>query len=132
MVRIFKTRHFSRWALKAGIHDKALTQAIDEMILGLSDANLGGSVFKKRLPAPGRGKRGGFRTLIATRSEQYYFFVFGFEKNKRSNVTTTELQALQALAIELLSLTEHQIIDAVEDGAIQEIMYDAENKKRHS
>lgn len=132
MVRIFKTRYFSRWALKAGIQDKALTQAIDEMVLGLSDANLGGGVFKKRLPAPGRGKRGGFRTLIATRSKQHYFFVFGFEKSKRDNITMTELHALQALATELLSLTEHQIIEAVDDGAIQEIIHDTENKKRYS
>lgn len=44
----------------------------------------------------------------------------------------TELKALQALAIELLSLTKQQLTKAVEDGAIQEIIHDTENKKRDS
>ena len=33
---------------------------------GLIDANLGGGIIKKRVPLPGRGKRGSARTLVAT------------------------------------------------------------------
>lgn len=102
------------------------------MLVGLSDANLGGGIFKKRLPIPGRGKRGGARTLIATCSERHYFFIFGFEKNKKDNISPTELKALQALATELLALTESQIIEAIKDGAVQEITHDAKNEKCHS
>jgi hypothetical protein len=36
-----------------------------EMNQGLYDARLGGSVFKKRIPLDGRGKRGGARTILA-------------------------------------------------------------------
>jgi hypothetical protein len=36
-------------------------KAIAEMAAGLIDADLGGSVYKKRVPLPGRGKSGGAR-----------------------------------------------------------------------
>jgi hypothetical protein len=43
-----KTRHFHRWAKKAGLLDKALLSAVSEMIKGLIDADLGGGVLKKK------------------------------------------------------------------------------------
>jgi putative transcriptional regulator len=44
----------------------ALSNAVNEMANGLVDADLGGGVFKKRVALPGKGKRGGVRTLLAT------------------------------------------------------------------
>ena len=41
----------------------------------------------KRLALPGRGKRGGARTLVATNKGNRWFFLFGFEKNARANIT---------------------------------------------
>ena len=81
MGRVFKTRHFARWTRKSGLSDRALCQAVDEMIAGLIDADLGGGLVKKRVGLPGRGKRGGARTLVATNKRSRWFFVFGFEKN---------------------------------------------------
>lgn len=46
--------------------NQALCVAVDEMIQGLVDADLGGFVIKKHVGLAGRGKRGGVRTLIAT------------------------------------------------------------------
>jgi hypothetical protein len=43
-----------------------LRVAVEETAAGLIDADLGGRVYKKRVPLPGRGKRGGARTLIGT------------------------------------------------------------------
>lgn len=54
----------------------------------------------------------------------FWFFVFGFEKNEKANVTPTELEALQTLATELLALTGQQLDHAVEDGALLEICDD--------
>ena len=88
------------------------------------DADLGGDILKKRVAMPGRGKRGGARTLVATRKTNCWFFVFGFEKNERSNVSSTELEALQALATELLNLASQQLDISVEDGALQEVFHD--------
>ena len=67
MQRIFRTRTFSRWMRKAGVSDSDLTRAVDEMMQGLVAAGLGGHLLKKRVAVPGRGKRGGARTILATR-----------------------------------------------------------------
>ena len=99
-------------------------KAVREMAAGLIDAELGGDVVKKRVALPGRGKSGGVRTLVATRRATRWFFVFGFEKNERSNVSANELEALQMLASELLALSGPQLAKAVEDGALQEICHE--------
>lgn len=133
MRRIFKTRHFARWSRKAMLTDAALCRAVDEMLTGLIDADLGGNVLKKRVAMPGRGKSAGARTLIATRKADRWFFVFGFEKNERANVSPTELEALQEQARALLALSGLQLDVAVEQGALQEICHDgqAEGEKSH-
>ena len=124
MRRVFKTRHFSRWLRKTDLTDAALCQAVKEMVAGLVDADLGGDVLKKRVALPGRGKRGGARTLVATRKASRWFFVFGFEKNEKSNISSTELEALQTLAAELLTLDCLQLDSGVQDGTLQEICHD--------
>ena len=122
MNRVFKTRHFGRWVRKVGLSDRALCQAVEEMIRGLIDADLGGGVVKKRIGLAGRGKRGGARTLIATNKGDRWFFVFGFEKNERANISSEELGALQDVAADLLARTASQLGEATEDGSLQEII----------
>jgi len=124
MGRVFKTRHFARWMRKTTLADAALCRAVQEMADGLIDVDLGGDVVKKRVALPGRGKSAGARTIVATRKASRWFFVFGFEKNEMANVSPAELEALQALACELLALSGKQLETAVEDGALQEICHD--------
>lgn len=124
MRRVFKTRHFTRWMRKAGLADTALCAAVDEMVRGLVDADLGGGVVKKRVPLPGRGKSGSTRTLVATNKGSRWFFLFGFEKNERGNVSGKELEALQAIADDLLKLSSRDLDAQVESGALQEIFHD--------
>jgi len=101
--RVFKTRTFARWCRKAALPDVTLCSAVAEMVAGLIDANLGGNVYKKRVPVPGRGKRGGARTLIGTNLGDRWFFLFGFEKNERATIDPRELAALQKVAGALLA-----------------------------
>jgi len=125
--RIFKTRYFSRWFRKIGLSDVALCQVVKEMEQGLIDANLGRGVVKKRLALPGRGKRGGARTLVATNKDDRWFFLFGFEKNERANITTEELEGLREITRQLLGMTSEQLDEAVRDGSLQEICNDQES-----
>ena len=124
MHRVFKTCHFARWMRKSGLTDPSLCNAVAEMADGLIDTELGGDVVKKRVAQQGRGKRGGARTLVATRTRDRGFFAFGFEKNERANVTPTELEALQTLAGSLLSLTPVLLDNAVGDGTLLEICHE--------
>jgi len=124
MRRVFKTRHFSRWMRKTELSDRTLCQAVEEMVRGLIDAELGGGIVKKRVKLAGRGKRGGARTLVATNKGNRWFFVFGFEKNERANISDGELEALQDVAADLLARTARQLDEAIEDDSLQEIFHD--------
>ena len=94
------------------------------MIAGRIDADLGGGLVKKRVGLPGRGKRGGARTLVATNRGNRWFFVFGFEKNERANISDEELEALKDLAADLLVRAPQQLEAAIADGTLQEICHD--------
>jgi len=121
MRRVFKTRHFSRWMRKTELTDSSLCLAVVEMIQGLIDADLGGGVIKKRVGLAGRGKRGGARTLVATNRGNRWFFLFGFEKNDRANISAEEKEALQSIARDLLARTTRELDAQVDDGTLQEI-----------
>ena len=113
---------------KTDLTDTALRKAAVEMVAGLIDADLGGGVVKKRVALAGRGKRGGARVLLATNKGSRWFFVFGFEKNERDNISDDELQALQDYAADLLKRTAAQLDEAVADGTLLEITDDQEGQ----
>ena len=124
MNRAFKTRYFSRWARKVGLIDTLLCRALKEMQAGLIDATLAKGVVKKRVALPGRGKRGSTRTIVATNTKDRWFFVFGYEKNDRENITDDERETLKDLADDLLGLTDTQLDAAVEADRLEEICHD--------
>lgn len=108
---------------RTGLSDAALCEAVSEMRQGLVDADLGGGVVKKRVALPGRGKSGGARTLVATNRADRWFFIFGFAKNERANVSDEELEALQTLAADLLKLAAKELDTLIGTGALQEICH---------
>jgi hypothetical protein len=126
MSRVFKTKSFIAQIKKAGLTDAALCKAVSEMHRGLIDADLGGGVLKKRVALPGAGKSGGARTLLATNRGSRWFFVFGFKKNERANISAEELEALKMLAHDLLTMKEAKLEQAVASHEITEICHDQE------
>ena len=120
-LRVFKTKWFARWADSEGVLKAALLNAVREMSQGLIDANLGGHVFKKRVGINGRGKRGGLRTLLAFRTDERAFFVFGFAKTERANVSGTGLVALKLLASQLLGYDARTLVQALHAGELIEV-----------
>jgi hypothetical protein len=124
MKRILKTRTFNRWLRKTLLTDTALLKAIDEMEQGLVDADLGGNIYKKRVALPGRGKSGSTRTLIATNRQNRWFFMFGFEKNDKENITQAELAYLQEVAQIFLGYSSDELQLAIDKGELLEVYYD--------
>jgi hypothetical protein len=106
--------------------DRTLCAAVVEIAAGLVDANLGGNVYKKRLPMPGRGKSGGARVLIATILAERWFFLFGFTKNERGTIDERELAALQMVAETLLEMDLGSIAKALQAGELTEICNEEE------
>ena len=122
---IYKTRNFARWARKTGLTDSLLETAVLEIYRGLLGADLGGGIVKKRIALPGRGKRGSTRTLLATNRDDRWFFVFGFGKNERENISELELATLKKIAKDLLGLSDTQIAVAVGEGSLVEVEHEA-------
>jgi hypothetical protein len=112
---------------KTPLIDIALCAAVSEMERGLIDADLGGAVLKKRVALPGRGKSGSVRTLVATNKSNRWFFLFGFEKNERGNVSAKELEALRAIATDLLRLSSVELDAHIAIGALQEICHECQD-----
>jgi hypothetical protein len=94
------------------------------MAAGLIDADLGGSVYKKRVPMAGRGKRGGARTILGSNLGDRWFFIFGFEKNDRATVDARELAALQTIAATLLALDTTVLDHSLAEGELMEICHE--------
>ena len=120
-MRVFKTKVFNRWAKREGLADQSLCEAVSEMLQGLVDARLGGGVVKKRIARAGEGKRGGYRTILATNLRDRWFFMFGFAKSERDNIREDELKMLRQLAAALLRMDDPAIVEARNRSELVEI-----------
>ena len=120
-IRKYKLKWFKRWASKEGLSDSVLKLAITEMQQGLVDADLGANVYKKRVPLLGQGKSGSLRTLIAFQVDNKAFFIYGFSKSTRSNISVKEMKSLKLLAKELLNYSEEKLKKAIDSGSIEEV-----------
>lgn len=131
-MKIYKNRTFDRWTRKEGLNNLSLCNAVNEMAAGLYDADLGGGLFKKRIAKPGKGKSGGFRTLVATNNEDRWFFIFGFSKNERSNIDKDEESALKMLSKQLLAYTPEELEQAKNSNALIEVICNASEEISNS
>jgi hypothetical protein len=126
-VRVFVTKSFRRFQRKEDIKDATLSDAVERAERGLIAADLGGGLIKQRVARPGKGKSGGFRTIIAYRSGQRAFFVFGFAKNDRDNLSTTDERDLKDFAGLLMALSERGIETMLNGKELTEVRYEEES-----
>jgi hypothetical protein len=118
---ILKNKPFLKWQKKQLITDKCLLKAASEIRAGLYDAKLNGIVYKKRIQVPGRGKRSGARTLLAYKCGTHIFFLHGFLKNEKENISHEDLTGLEKLAEHYLGMTDSSIKKALDLGILMEI-----------
>ncbi len=126
-MRTFRNKPFSRFARQEGISDSDLCDAIARAERGLVDDNLGGNVIKQRIPRPNDGRSGGFRTIVLFRVEERAFFVHGYAKNQRDNISANELKAFRELALIYLNLTDEAIEEAIEAEKLTEVNCDEQD-----
>jgi hypothetical protein len=100
---VYQTKEFARFARRAGLSAHVLADAAVTVTRGRWDADLGGGVYKQRIARTGGGKSGGFRTILVFRLGHHCFFVHGFAKNDKPNVSAAEVKALKRLASTLLA-----------------------------
>ena len=119
-MRIFKTKVFNKWA-KGLLTDESLLEAAYEIAVGNFDASLGQKVYKKRIAVAGKGKSGGTRTIVAFQQGNNVFFMYGFTKGEKANVTPVEKVALQNAAKVYLALSTTDLNKAVKANKLIEI-----------
>jgi len=62
---------------------------------------------------------------MTTNRNDRWFFVFGFEKNERVDISENELESLKKVAKDLLGLTAAQIAVALGEGSLVEVEHEA-------
>lgn len=120
-MRIYQNKPFQRFARKENIRDSELCDAVERADRGLVDADLGGGVIKQRIARQSQGRSGGFRSIILYRSQERAFFVYGFSKSSRANITAAELADLKDLAEMVLNYDAKVLQAAIAADAWKEV-----------
>lgn len=103
MEEMIFTQHplFDRTAIRSGLLSEEDMRELREWLKenpGTGDA-LGASLYKIRVAAKGKGKRGGARVIYLWRvSKNHIAFLLAFPKNERENITKKELELLKSIA----------------------------------
>lgn len=120
-MQVYKTKGFARFARRQRIDDDALCEAIFRAEQGLIDADLGGGIIKQRVPRPGQGRSGGFRTVLYYRMKARAVFVDGFAKSAQDNIDDDDLELFRKLARLYLDYEHEQVAALLKSGEWIEI-----------
>lgn len=115
------TKWFQKWAKKSKLKDQDLLDTIDNLVDGLSTANLGGNLFKIRVKREHGGKSSGFRTIVVYKENESAVFLYGFGKSEQDNISKTELSYFKKLGNDFLALDETQIKQLIKQKSLFEI-----------
>lgn len=108
-VEVYVTKWMARFTRRERIARASLLEAIQRAEHGLIDADLGGGLIKQRVARQGKGRSGGYRTLIAYRRGDRAIFVLGFAKSQRENIEIDELRSIREIAVEYLAFTSREL-----------------------
>ena len=98
------------------------------MLIFCADDDAGG-LIKQRVARPGRGRSGGFRTLIVFRAKMRSVFVYGFAKSERANIGKTELEFWRTVAAAFLAMDDTQIEAAIAAEELAEVICDDQGEE---
>lgn len=121
MRSFYLAKAFARQARRSGVDDNALCEAVDRAEKGHVDADLGGGLIKQRVARPGKGRSGGFRTIIAYWHRERAVFLYLFAKNRKANLSMAELEDLKGTARILMGLDDEQLRQLVDSSGWREI-----------
>ena len=103
-----KTHWFHKWAKENSISDDVLLETLENISQNLGVANLGGGLYKVRTKRLDRGKRGGFRILVAYKETDKAIFIYGFSKTERDNLEKNEFKSFKKLVKDLLVISDNE------------------------
>lgn len=83
--------------------------------------DLGGGVIKQRVARPGKGKSGGYRTLILFRQGDRAIFAFGSAKSAQANISKADLALLKDAATQAMRWSDEEFDRLVATETLVEI-----------
>jgi hypothetical protein len=89
-------------------------------------ADLGGGLIKLRIARQGQGRSGGYRMIVAYRTQDRAVFFYGFAKSERENIDRNELLTMREIASDLLAANADRIARAIRENEIEEVPNDQE------
>lgn len=121
-MKIFKSKSFIRFAKKEHIRDQKLCDAIREISMGNIDVDYGCGVIKQRIARNNNeGKSSGYRIIVYYKRD-FVFVVYGFAKNKDSNITEEEKREFKKQSKIMMTLNDSQILLLLKNGFYERVM----------
>jgi len=120
-MRIFKNKAFNGWAKDINMSDAAIYIAAEEIAAGNYEASLGQKIYKKRVAVGNKGKSGSARTIVAFNVGNHIFFMYGFTKGKKTNITSNEKKVLQKMARLYLGYSDKELDIAIKQMKLFEV-----------
>ncbi|EGX8289196.1 type II toxin-antitoxin system RelE/ParE family toxin [Salmonella enterica subsp. enterica serovar Braenderup] len=122
-VEVYVVNTFSAKARKEAVSDKHLLEAAKEIVSGLVDANLSGSLVKKRIASGLRntGRSDGDRAIVSIKRGRKLFYLYLFSKKEKDNITKKELKALKDYGELMFSYTDEQLNKMVSSGVLRKL-----------
>ena len=111
----------ARFARRENLEAAGILDAVDRAERGLIDADLGGGLIKQRIARKGKGRSGGYRTIVAYRRAGRAVFLYGFAKSERDNIDSHELLELRKIGSNWLSATDEVIDESLALNVIEEV-----------
>jgi hypothetical protein len=130
-MQVYLTKWMVRYSRREGISHASLCEAIRRAERGLIDADLGGGLIKQRVARAGKGRSGGYRTIIGYRRLERAVFLYGFAKNERENIGSDELRTVSETGAVWLAASEARILRGLESGELEEVAYGSEEAEPH-
>lgn len=128
-MKIYVTDEFEKLMHKAKLDDDIIVKVANELNNGLHDGELqSGSLYKKRVPSPGQGKRESNRSVIALQKGDRLFFIDGWRKKdvpkKGKEIPDKLMETYKLIGDSFLSFTDEQIKQNILDGLLREVRND--------
>lgn len=121
-MRIFKSKAFAKFARKEDIRDTTLAAAARDAENGKIDADYGGGVIKQRIARPNEGKSGGYRVVLLYLQGEKAFFLHGFAKHEKANLSKQEERFYKDAAKIVLRYSDAELAKYVADGIYTELL----------
>ena len=128
---VYLTKWMARYSRREGISHRALSDAIRRAERGLIDADLGSGLIKQRVAREGKGRSGGYRTIIGYRRAGRAIFLYGFAKSERENVEPDDLKTVRETGAVWLTADAAKIQRGLATGELEELPYDEKETEPH-